>query len=357
MKKIVLFILPLLFFFSGFSLSQDLKKPFKQKGIEIGLKQKQPEETINEEEDKLFSITPFKTIPQDTTVYRVSLSKEGNYLAFSTKKGKIGIYNLRKGQLIKEEKVSEKPIYYVRFHPFQDIITYGGKDEKIIIYDVEKDTKIHTIIELESPISDAIFTPDGTVLCVAHLGTYGLTFYDTQNYEQLMNIKSPEGGIYYLSVSSDSNFLAYACRDKKISIIPLGEKIPSSVLKKHTFLALCVEFSPDNKFLASGGADTQLFLWKKEKDKIKPYPLFSWVHGDWVTSLKFFKDYLFTASKDGKIRIFDFINKKLLGVFEAADSAVFSLDIDKEGKFLAIASQKDGVKVYELKKILEKIKL
>ena len=355
MRKLFLWLF-LLFFFIETSLpkNNEAQRFLKKRGIEVGLMKKQTEEIIKEEKAKSFSITPLKVIPQDSTVYRVSFSKTGDYLAFSTKLGKIEIYNL-KWKKVKEEKVSEKPIYYVSFHPSKDIITYGGRDGKIIIYDIKKDRIIHIIFELETPIADAKFSPDGTVLCAAHLGEYGLTFYDTENYKELMNIKSPQGGLYYISFSPDNELLAVAGRNRKISIFPLGRDKPSVILNKHTFLTLCVEFSPDNKFLASAGADAQLFLWEKKKNKINPNPVFSWTHGSWVTSLKFFKKYLFTTSKDGKVRIFDYINKKFLGVFKVSKSPVFSIDIDRKGGFLAVGTKEEGVKIYELEKILEKI--
>jgi len=347
----------LLFFIGTFLLkNSEAQRLFKKREIEIGLMRKQTEKIVKEEKVKSFSITPLKVIPQDSTVYRVSFSKTGDYLAFSTKSGKIGIYNLKRRK-IKEEKASEKPIYYVSFHPSKDIITYGGREGKIIIYDVKKDRIIHVIFELETPITDTKFSPDGTVLCAVHLGKYGLTFYDTENYKELMNIKSPQGGLYYASFSPDNELLAVVGRNKKISIFPLGRKKPSVILNNHISLTLCVEFSPDNKFLASAGADAQLFLWEKKKNKINPDPVFSWTHGNWVTSLKFFKKYLFTTSKDGKVRIFNYANKKLLGVFKISRCPAFSIDIDREGKFLAVGTKEEGVKIYELKKILEKVEL
>jgi len=355
MKKV---ILSFLFLSLSFSSLAQTKKISPLGRIEVGILKKQPEKMAKEEEVKLFSLSAFKTIPQSSRVYQVSFSPQGEYLVFCTKEGKIGIYQIKKERLIKikEEKVSKKPLYYVRFHPSKNIIAYGGRDEKNVIYDVEKNTKIHTILEFESPITDAIWTPDETVLCMAHLGTYGLTFYDTQNYEQLMNIKSPGGGIYHLAISGDSSLLAFASREKTISILPLGEKHPSFLLKKHLNLSLCVEFSPDDRFLASGGADGQLFLWKKEEDKIDSSPVFTWIHKNWVTSLKFFKNYLITSCKDGKIRIFDFVNKELLGVFEGSKNAIFTISIDKEGNFLAIGTKEEGVKIFKFKEVLEKIK-
>ena len=355
MRKLFLWFF-LLFFFIETSLpkNNEAQRFLEKKGIEVGLMKKQTEKIIKEEKAKSFSITPLKVIPQDSTVYRVSFSTTGDYLAFSTKSGKIGIYNL-KWQKLKEEKASGKPLYYVSFHPFKDIITYGGRDGKIIIYDIKKDKILHVIFELETPIADAKFSPDGTVLCAAHLGKYGLTFYDTENYKELMNIKSPEGGLYYISFSPDNELLAVAGRSMKISIFPLGRNKPSTILTKHTFLTLCVEFSPDNKFLASGGADARLFLWEKKRNIINPNPIFNWIHGNWVTSIKFFKKYLFTTSKDGKVRIFNYVNKKLLGVFKASGSPVFSIDIDKKGNFLAVSTKEEGVKIYELKKILKKV--
>lgn len=336
------------------SFSQTTKKSLEAKRIEVGLKKAQTPEILDEEKKKLFQMAPLKTIPLKTTIFRVSLNER--YLAFSTKDGKVIVYDLRKGEILIEKKVSEKPVYCVTLHPFKNIIAYGGREGIIYIFDIEKRKEIHTIFELEAPVSETKFSSDGTVLGVAHLGEGELTFYDAEKFEKLMNIKPHHGGIYYISFSPDSELVATASRDKRISIIPLGEEKPSQTLTKHTFLVLCVEFSPDNKFLASGDADARLFLWERDKNKIKKEPCFNWIHGDWVTSLKFYKDYLFTTSKDGKVRIFDFINKSLLGIFKATDSPAFTLDIDPKGKFLAIGSKKDGVKIYELEKILEKIK-
>ncbi|OQX78963.1 MAG: hypothetical protein B6D56_08020 [Candidatus Omnitrophica bacterium 4484_70.1] len=124
MKKFFLWFF-LLFFFIETSLpkNNEAQRFFKKRGIEVGLMKKQTEEIIKEEKAKSFSITPLKVIPQDSTVYRVSFSKIGNYLAFSTKSGKIGIYNL-KWKKVKEEKISKKPIYYVSFHPFKQRYYY-----------------------------------------------------------------------------------------------------------------------------------------------------------------------------------------------------------------------------------------
>lgn len=336
------------------SFSQVTKESLEEKGIEVGLKKAQTPEILDEEKKRLFQIDPLKTIPLKTTVFRVSLNER--YLAFSTKDGRVTVYDLRKGRIIIEKEVSEKPIYCVTLHPSKNTIAYGGRKGIIDIFDIEKKKEIHTILELEAAVSEIKFSSDGTVLGVAHLGEEGLTFYDAEKFERLINVKPHAGGIYYISFSPDLELVAIAARDKRISIIPLGKEEPSQILSKHTFLALCVEFSPDNKFLASGGADAQLFLWERDKNEIKTEPCFNWIHGDWVTSLKFYKDYLFTTSKDGKVRIFDFINKSLLGIFKATDSPAFSLDIDPKGKILAIGSKEDGVKIYELEEILEKMR-
>lgn len=350
MRKLIWTVL-FLFLFQSQTFSQETAEELKRKGIEIGLKVPQTSKILEEEEKKSFEIAPLKTISLKAPSYRVSSNPR--YCAFSLKDGRVVAYDLEKEAIVTDEKFSEKPIYSVAFHPFKNIICFGDREGRITIFDLDKKMVIHTFYgEFRMPISDVKFSPDGTVFGVTYLGRGEISIYDTKNYEKLQTTKPHEEGIYYISFSPDSNLIASGSRDKKVSITQLGSEWPSQVLREHKFLVLSLGFSEDNHSLASGGADCQLIVWEKRGNLIEEKPYFKWVHGDWVTTIKFFKDYLITGSKDGKIRIFDFKNKEFLGNFESA-RPILSIDITPDGRYLFAASKE--ILIYEFKKILEKV--
>lgn len=329
---------------------QKAMKELKKEGIEIGLKLPQPLEILEEERKKSFEFTPLKSIPLPAYSYRVSCNS--TYCAFSLKDGKVLAYDWKKGTVIFEENFSENPIYTVAMHPFKNVICFGDREGRITIFDLDKKVKIHTIYELGKVISDVKFSADALLLAAAYLNRGEIDIYNTEDYEKLQSIKAHGEGIYYLAFSPDSGLVASGSRDKKVSITPVGGKWPAQILSEHKFLVLSLDFSADNRFLASAGADAKLIVWRKIEDWVEKTPYFTWIHSDWVNTLKLFKDYLITGSRDGRIRIFNYRNKKFLGSFKNPQP-IFGIDITPGGEYLFAASE--GILIYDFKKLLEKM--
>jgi len=350
MKKVVL-LLSFCFLYSTAFCQQQALDRLKKEGFEIGVKLAPPAEVTAEETKKSLIVAPDKTISLSALAYRVSCAED--YCAFSLRDGKVTAYNLKQDAATLSSSFSKNPIYNVAFHPTKNIIAFGDKESKVTIFDLDKNEKIKIIYELGKAISDVRFSPDGSQLAVAFLNTGNIALYATSTYEKTSEINAHGAGVYYLAFSPDASLIASASRDRKISITTNGATWPAQVLGGHKFIVLCVDFSPDGNFLASGGGDAQMLVWEKKEGTIGKTPYFNWVHADLVNSVKFYNNYLFTGSKDGKIRIFDFQNKKLLGVFEAA-GVVFSLDITRDGKYLVVAGK--DILFYNLSAILAKLK-
>jgi WD40 repeat protein len=351
MRKFIWAILFLMLFQNQQAHAEETTEELKRRGFEIGLKFPQPSEILEQEQNKFFEILPLETISLTAPSYRVSCNSK--YCAFSLKDGTIFAYDLETKRIAVQEKFSDSQIYSVAFHPFENIICFGGREGKITIFDLDKKDIIRNISELGTPVSDVKFSPDGTVLAVAYLGKGGISLHETKNYEKLQTMYPHEEGIYYISFSPDSDLIASGSRDRKISIAPVREKWPSQILDKHKSLILSLDFAKDNDFLASGGADCQLIVWQKKGNSIEEKPYFKWIHSDWVTAVKFFENYLITSSKDGKIRIFNFKDKKFLGIFKGSEP-ILSIDIAQDGNYLFTSST--DISIFDFKKIREKIK-
>ncbi|MCM8792574.1 MAG: hypothetical protein NC826_05505 [Candidatus Omnitrophica bacterium] len=349
MKKILLLIL--IFFLSECLIfSEELKEILKKEGLEFGIQLSPSKQILEEEREKYFEAEILQYIFLESPAYRVACNS--NFCAFAQKEGKISIYDLKNKKIIYQENISRYPLYNVAFHPFKNIICCADREGKITIFDLDKKEKLHTIYELGKRLSEVKFSPDGKYLAVAYLDSGQINVYNLSKYQNISTIKAHTEGIYYLAFSPEGRLIASASRDRKIGITPIDHAWPSQLLTEHLFFVLTLDFSPDNEFFASGGGDGKLIVWKKNQNVIDKNIYFEWIHPNWVTTVKFFRDYIITSCRDGKIRIFDFMNKKLLGIFKCSES-IFSIDITPQSEFLFVSTLK-GVAQYNLKEIIEK---
>lgn len=320
---------------------------FSQKKLEIGIKIPQSEKILKIEKEKEFKIHSLINIPLAYPPYDLSILKGGNFCALTDRGKNFIIYDLRKKKPIFSKKHPCK-IYALAVHPHKDnILCLGDKEGKIIIFDADNLKEIHTIMEEKNSITDVKFSSDGTVLAVAHFGGT-VSFYDTQDWSQLQETKIHKDSIYAIDLSPDSSFFSSASRDKTVRVTKLGETTPFIVLKKPLHIVLCVKFSPQGDFLSAGCADSNLYVWSVIDEEFKPY--FEWTHGDWVTTLDFFNDYLFTGCKDGKIRIFNCKDKTLVGIFEVDKTPVMDIKVYPPLDYLIVATKKN-LSIYDLKDI------
>lgn len=329
-------------------LNQTIVAKEETRDLELGIRVPQPKEILETEAKVNFSTYPLTSLLLDSPPYKISILKDGMYCALTDKDKNFIIYDLESKKIIFSEKFFY-PIYGLTTHPQKNnIVCFGDKMGRITIFDVDKLQKIHTIMELKYPVADAKFSPDGTVLSVAHFGGT-ISFYDTENWEKLEEAKIHENSIYTVAFSPDSSMLASGSRDRTVRVTEVGERKPFVILKKPLHLVLCAEFAPQGNFLAAGSADGNVYIWLRTDKEFNDY--FKWTHGDWVTSLDFFKDYLFTGCRDGKVRIFDYKNKLLIGMFKSQGNFVRDIKVDSVRNHLLVAT-KEELLIYDLGEIL-----
>jgi len=333
-----------LFFIPLFAFSQNLSQ---KKDVEFILILKQPDEVKKEEKLKKKTVEPLKIFSLEKRPYKIAISRNSEYLSLATKKGFLLVYDLKKMKLSFEKEISHAPLYALDSHPQEEKIVIGDRDGVIEIFNLKEKKIEKTIYELKAPISDVKFSSDGTVIGVAHFGG-SVSFYDPISEELLLEINPHKDSIYSLALDKKSSYLVTTSRDKTVRISSLQKKKILQTFKDHKAFVLSCSFSQNDKFLATGAADGQIIIYKKE-NKIWRKPYFQWICGNWVTSLKFFGNYLYAASRDGKIRIFDYKNKSLLAVIDT-EEPIINIDINKE--YIAVASP-TSVKIYSNQKAVE----
>lgn len=119
-----------------------------------------------------------------------------------------------------------------------------------------------------------------------------------------------------------------------------------TILKGHNQWIFSIRISPDNKYLASGGADNTVRIWDvanwKEISMLKG-------HTDWIFALDFSKDkkYLASGSYDNTIKIWEPDIWREIITLQGHNSAIWSTKFSPDGKYLATSSHDSKVKLWD----------
>ncbi|MEL7355147.1 MAG: NB-ARC domain-containing protein [Cyanobacteria bacterium J06560_6] len=120
-----------------------------------------------------------------------------------------------------------------------------------------------------------------------------------------------------------------------------------STLKGHENWVCAIAFSPDGKWLLSGGADRMIKLWNVETSEC-----FKTLagHGNWVMSVVFSPDgtTLASASADRTIKLWDMSTGECLRTLEGHQHGVWSAAFSPDGKTLASASADRTIKLWDV---------
>lgn len=345
MRKLIPIILFLLVSTQGFAQSTKFRK-----GVDSAVPIITPSnQTELQEQQKQIAVSPYLHFNLTSKPYKITFSGDSDYLAVSTKDGTLEIFDVQEKAEEFSGSFSPSPLYSADFHPTQRLIALGDRDGIVTVFDMIRREPVKIIYELASSVSDVKYSPDATILAAVHFGG-DITFYDTANYTLIDKIMVSDASIYALNFSTNSLLLAIADRANTVKIIEVGAANPSAVFKDHSSFVLTCDWSSNN-WLASGGADAQLFVYHKDSGQWQNNPYFSWVHNDWVTAVKFYRNYLFTGSKEGRIRLFDFTNRELLAVFDV-NAPVLGIDI--QNSLMGVITT-ESAEVYRINDILESI--
>ncbi len=107
------------------------------------------------------------------------------------------------------------------------------------------------------------FHPDGRRIAIGeHDG--GVRLLNRTNLQDVQLLTTYEPGVTGIAISPDGRWLAGASsgREPVIYVWDLNTNIPPVLLRGHSATVITLAFSPDNQWLASGGADSMIKLWQ-----------------------------------------------------------------------------------------------
>jgi WD40 repeat protein len=241
---------------------------------------------------------PLVTIPSAANcVFALAFSPDGKYLAAGTNDphGLIKIWEVATGRLVRTLPGRSDParghsdaVLSLAYSQDGKRLLSGSYDRTAILWDLEAGTS-KTFRGHESWVYSVAFAPparphekETRIVTASQDGTVMVWSIATQ--KSAAPFLGHIGPVYAARFSPDGRFVASAGYDKRVllwrpedvkpfdyEIIRSDREPPPPIfeaLEGHTAGISCLEFSPNGKFLASGGHDNTICVWDVEKRKL-----------------------------------------------------------------------------------------
>lgn len=180
------------------------------------------------------------------------------------------------------------------------------------------------------------------------LGKNGLIdIIELNNRRPVKTLKGHQDAVWGLAMSPDDRILASGGADKTIKLWEVTTGNLLRTLTGHNQGILGIAFSPEGSTLASVGKDQTIYLWEVTTGKLlKKIP---GNQGE-IQSVVFSPDQvlLITGGSDGTIKLWNWQTGTLVGTLQGHQDAVWSLAVSPDGQFLASGSWDNTIKIWDL---------
>lgn len=159
---------------------------------------------------------------------------------------------------------------------------------------------------------------------------------------------SPGASVYTVAFSPDGRFLASGGDDNTVILWDIADENEYEAFIQHNKAVTSVAFSPDGKLLASASLDGYVRLWYVSSEGRR----ISLRHGGWAESVAFSPDgkTLVSGGEDqkGSVILWDVHQRRDIATFSGHGGLVESVAFSPDGRMLASAARDNTIKLWDI---------
>jgi len=291
------------------------------------------------------------SLTHDRGVRKIIFSTDGRLFATSSDKT-ICLWDGRTFQ--KKWEVSGAGVGLTSFSPDgKTLLTAGhghhdGSAHTVTLWDAKTSERRSTYpLQSQGGAAYLSLSPDGRTLAATGINIRVVRLYDADTGRARFPVTGHTVAVEHIAFSPDGKWLASGGSDGivRLSDFAIGQEVRT--LAGHTNNARSVAFSPDGKILASGSYDNTVRLW----DPLTSRHLWTFSgHTAPVEQVAFSPDgkLLASAGHDSTVRLWDVTRRAEYGEPLRCSQSVFTVAFSPDGRSLAAGSQDGTARVWDV---------
>jgi WD40 repeat protein/predicted Ser/Thr protein kinase len=282
----------------------------------------------------------------DGDVSCIAISPKGDALASGGKDAKVIIWDIGADKQAWASDLGNGDVMAIAFNPDGETLAAGCEDGTVSILNANTGERISTPKKHEGKVFTVAFDHSGQKLVSgSHDGTMALI--DMKGTGQPVILKGHAGAVFSATFSPDDKRLVSGSPDGTMKVWNVATGKDEVTVKGFSNYVRSVAYSPDGKRLASGSYDKTIRLWTAETSD--PFITLAG-HQNGVIYSSFSPDgkRIATCSLDKTVRIWDTEAGGLLSTFEGHENWVYAVVFSPDGKKLVSCGEDETIRVWDV---------